>query len=98
MVDALSAVLYHTSLLPSVLKCTFLALALVMTPLSHTAVGLDDDHMIAVWDWPKGTCLATARGHKDKIFVIKWNPFKDNEVQDLAIIQIIYDHALLKPN
>ena len=27
-----------------------------------------------VWDWKKGEKLATTRGHKDKIFVIKWNP------------------------
>ncbi len=38
------------------------------------SVGLDDNHMIVVWDWRKGEKLATTRGHKDKIFVIKWNP------------------------
>lgn len=36
--------------------------------------------MIVIWDWAKGVKLATARGHKDKIFVVKWNPFKENEV------------------
>ena len=38
------------------------------------SVGLDDNHCIIVWDWKKGEKLATTRGHKDKIFVIKWNP------------------------
>ncbi|XP_038072339.1 echinoderm microtubule-associated protein-like 6 [Patiria miniata] len=38
------------------------------------SVGLDDNHCIVVWDWRKGEKLATTRGHKDKIFVIKWNP------------------------
>ncbi|PFX18604.1 Echinoderm microtubule-associated protein-like 6 [Stylophora pistillata] len=38
------------------------------------SVGLDDNHVIVVWDWKKGEKLATTRGHKDKIFVIKWNP------------------------
>ncbi|XP_071834835.1 echinoderm microtubule-associated protein-like 6 isoform X3 [Apostichopus japonicus] len=38
------------------------------------SVGLDDNHCIVVWDWRHGEKLATTRGHKDKIFVIKWNP------------------------
>ncbi|KAL5008221.1 hypothetical protein ScPMuIL_013802 [Solemya velum] len=42
------------------------------------SVGLDDNHCIVVWDWRKGEKLATTRGHKDKIFVVKWNPFDTN--------------------
>ena len=38
------------------------------------SVGLDNDHCIVVWDWKKGDKLATTRGHKDKIFLISWNP------------------------
>ena len=37
------------------------------------SVGVDNEHCIAVWDWSKGTLLATARGHKDKVFVIGWS-------------------------
>ena len=45
------------------------------------SVGLDDEHMIVVWDWAKGTRLADVRGHKEKIFVIKWNPLQTSEVR-----------------
>lgn len=38
------------------------------------SVGLDDDHCIVVWDWRKGAKLAETRGHKDKIFMLQWNP------------------------
>ncbi|KAF4802612.1 hypothetical protein TURU_023792 [Turdus rufiventris] len=38
------------------------------------SVGLDDNHAIVFWDWKKGEKLATTRGHKDKIFVVKCNP------------------------
>ncbi|KAK3093757.1 hypothetical protein FSP39_019782 [Pinctada imbricata] len=44
------------------------------------SVGLDDNHCIVVWDWRKGEQLATTRGHKDKIFVIKWNPFEQSKL------------------
>ncbi|XP_042565417.1 echinoderm microtubule-associated protein-like 6 isoform X9 [Clupea harengus] len=41
---------------------------------SLVSVGVDDHHTIVVWDWKKGEKLATARGHKDKLFVVKCNP------------------------
>ncbi|XP_039593751.1 echinoderm microtubule-associated protein-like 6 isoform X2 [Polypterus senegalus] len=41
---------------------------------SLVSVGIDDNHSIVVWDWKKGEKLATARGHKDKLFVVKCNP------------------------
>lgn len=47
---------------------------------SLASVGLDDDHMICTWEWAKGLKQATSRGHKDKIFVIAYNPVKDGEV------------------
>lgn len=41
-------------------------------------IGLDDDHCICIWDWRKAEKLATTRGHKDKIYVLEWNPFNNN--------------------
>uniref|UniRef100_A0A673BND2 EMAP like 6 n=1 Tax=Sphaeramia orbicularis TaxID=375764 RepID=A0A673BND2_9TELE len=38
------------------------------------SVGVDDGHTVVVWDWKRGEKLATARGHKEKIFVVKCNP------------------------
>ncbi|XP_041098083.1 echinoderm microtubule-associated protein-like 5, partial [Polyodon spathula] len=39
------------------------------------SVGLDDNHTIVLWDWKKGEKLSAIRGSKDKIFVIKMNPY-----------------------
>ncbi|RDD40098.1 Echinoderm microtubule-associated protein-like 6 [Trichoplax sp. H2] len=44
------------------------------------SVGLDDNHTIVVWEWKKGEKIATTRGHKDKIFSIKWNPHSHDQV------------------
>ncbi|XP_055878559.1 echinoderm microtubule-associated protein-like 6 isoform X2 [Biomphalaria glabrata] len=52
------------------------------------SVGLDDNHTIVVWDWKKGEKLATARGHKDKIFVIKWNPFNHDKLVTVGVKHI----------
>ncbi|XP_074647902.1 echinoderm microtubule-associated protein-like 6 [Tubulanus polymorphus] len=52
------------------------------------SVGLDDNHCIVVWDWRKGEKLATTRGHKDKIFVIKWNPFDHTQLVTVGIKHI----------
>lgn len=52
------------------------------------SVGLDDSHMIVVWDWKKGQKLAATKGHKDKIFVIKWNPFDDNHLVSVGVKHI----------
>ncbi|XP_041920810.1 echinoderm microtubule-associated protein-like 6 isoform X8 [Alosa alosa] len=41
---------------------------------SLVSIGVDDHHTIIVWDWKKGEKLATARGHKDKLFVVKCSP------------------------
>ncbi|XP_013391678.1 echinoderm microtubule-associated protein-like 6 [Lingula anatina] len=52
------------------------------------SVGLDDNHTIVVWDWRKGEKLATTRGHKDKIFVIKWNPYDLNKLVSVGVKHI----------
>ncbi|XP_033734062.1 echinoderm microtubule-associated protein-like 6 [Pecten maximus] len=52
------------------------------------SIGLDDNHCIVVWDWRKGEKLATTRGHKDKIFVIKWNPFETNKLITVGVKHI----------
>ncbi|XP_029642851.1 echinoderm microtubule-associated protein-like 6 [Octopus sinensis] len=52
------------------------------------SVGLDDDHTIVVWDWKRGEKLATAKGYKDKVFVIKWNPFDDNQLVSVGVKHI----------
>ncbi|KAJ8309461.1 hypothetical protein KUTeg_014335 [Tegillarca granosa] len=52
------------------------------------SVGLDDNHCIVVWDWRKGEKLATTRGHKDKIFVIKWNPYDQNKLVTVGVKHI----------
>ena len=31
------------------------------------SVGLEDYHLIAVWDWRKGRVLASVRGHSDRV-------------------------------
>ena len=31
------------------------------------SVGLEDYHLLAVWDWKKGRVLATVRGHTDRV-------------------------------
>ncbi|XP_026868113.2 echinoderm microtubule-associated protein-like 6 isoform X4 [Electrophorus electricus] len=43
---------------------------------SLVSVGIDDGHSIVMWDWKKGEKLAKAWGHKEKIFVVKGNPFR----------------------
>jgi len=39
------------------------------------SVGIDDSHTVVLWDWKKGEKLSVARGSKDKIFVVKMNPY-----------------------
>uniref|UniRef100_A0A3Q2XCV2 EMAP like 5 n=1 Tax=Hippocampus comes TaxID=109280 RepID=A0A3Q2XCV2_HIPCM len=39
------------------------------------SVGLDDNHTIVLWDWRKGEKLSAMCGSKDKIFVVKINPY-----------------------
>ena len=43
-----------------------------------------------VWDWKKGEKLATTRGHKDKIFSIKWNPHGDDKLVTVGVSILFY--------
>ncbi|BFZ11617.1 hypothetical protein BsWGS_14656 [Bradybaena similaris] len=52
------------------------------------SVGLDDNHCIVVWDWKSGEKLATTRGHKDKIFIIKWNPVEQSKLVTAGVKHI----------
>ena len=52
------------------------------------SVGLDNDHSIVVWDWRKGEKLATTRGHKDKIFLLSWNPCSGDQLVTVGIKHI----------
>ncbi|KAG7216266.1 hypothetical protein INR49_021803 [Caranx melampygus] len=41
---------------------------------SLVSVRGNDGHSIVVWDWKRGQKLATARSHREKVFVVKCNP------------------------
>jgi hypothetical protein len=51
-------------------------------------VGLDEDHTVISWDWQKGTKLASARGHRDQIFCIKWRPLVKNAAVTVGVRHI----------
>uniref|UniRef100_A0AAQ4S2U2 EMAP like 6 n=1 Tax=Gasterosteus aculeatus aculeatus TaxID=481459 RepID=A0AAQ4S2U2_GASAC len=55
---------------------------------SLVSVGVDDGHSIVVWDWKRGEKLATARGHKEKIFVVKCNPMLMDKLVTVGIKHI----------
>ncbi|XP_028827800.1 echinoderm microtubule-associated protein-like 6 isoform X1 [Denticeps clupeoides] len=55
---------------------------------SLVSVGIDEGHCIAIWDWKKGEKIAKARGHKDKIFVVKGNPFRMDKLVTVGIKHI----------
>uniref|UniRef100_A0A8D1EVV9 EMAP like 6 n=1 Tax=Sus scrofa TaxID=9823 RepID=A0A8D1EVV9_PIG len=52
------------------------------------SVGLDDFHSIVFWDWKKGEKIATTRGHKEKIFVVKCNPHHVDKLVTVGIKHI----------
>ncbi|XP_061084049.1 echinoderm microtubule-associated protein-like 6 isoform X3 [Conger conger] len=61
---------------------------------SLVSVGIDDCHCIVVWDWKKGEKLATARGHKDKLFVVKCNPVQMDKLVTVGMKHIkFWQHA-----
>ncbi|XP_072121311.1 echinoderm microtubule-associated protein-like 6 isoform X4 [Mobula birostris] len=61
---------------------------------SLVSIGLDDNHTIVVWDWKRGERLATSRGHKDKIFVVKCNPQHVDKLVTVGIKHIkFWQHA-----
>ncbi|XP_004681693.1 PREDICTED: echinoderm microtubule-associated protein-like 5 isoform X1 [Condylura cristata] len=49
------------------------------------SVGIDDSHSIVLWDWKKGEKLSIARGSKDKIFVVKMNPYVPDKLITVGI-------------
>uniref|UniRef100_A0A8C1K4J9 EMAP like 6 n=1 Tax=Cyprinus carpio TaxID=7962 RepID=A0A8C1K4J9_CYPCA len=55
---------------------------------SLVSVGIDEDHSIVIWDWKKGEKLAKSRGHKDKIFVVKGNPFRMDKLLTVGMKHI----------
>ncbi|KAI3362845.1 hypothetical protein L3Q82_001894 [Scortum barcoo] len=61
---------------------------------SLVSVGVDDGHSVVVWDWKRGEKLATARGHKEKIFVVKCNPMLMDKLVTVGIKHIqFWQHA-----
>ncbi|XP_046714063.1 echinoderm microtubule-associated protein-like 6 isoform X3 [Silurus meridionalis] len=52
------------------------------------SVGIDESHCIVIWDWKKGEKLAKAKGHKDKIFVVKGNPFRMDKLVTVGVKHI----------
>ncbi|KAM4607535.1 echinoderm microtubule-associated protein-like 6 isoform 3-T3 [Polymixia lowei] len=55
---------------------------------SLVSVAIDDNHSIVIWDWKRGEKLATARGHKDKLFVVKCNPMVNDRLVTVGIKHI----------
>uniref|UniRef100_A0A673XFV8 EMAP like 5 n=1 Tax=Salmo trutta TaxID=8032 RepID=A0A673XFV8_SALTR len=56
------------------------------------SVGLDDNHTIVLWDWRKGEKLSAIRGSKDKIFVIKVNPYCPDKLITAGIKHMKFWH------
>ncbi|XP_035982199.1 echinoderm microtubule-associated protein-like 6 isoform X1 [Fundulus heteroclitus] len=58
------------------------------------SVGVDDGHSMVVWDWKRGEKLATTRGHKEKIFVVRTNPMVMDRLVTVGIKHIrFWQHA-----
>ncbi|XP_048842779.1 echinoderm microtubule-associated protein-like 6 isoform X2 [Brienomyrus brachyistius] len=58
------------------------------------SVGIDDNHTIVIWDWKKGEKLASTRGHKEKLFVVKCNPFRMDKLVTVGMKHIkFWSHA-----
>ncbi|KAK7903892.1 hypothetical protein WMY93_016499 [Mugilogobius chulae] len=56
------------------------------------SVGLDDNHTIVLWDWRKGEKLSAMRGSKDKIFVVKINPYLPDKLITAGVKHIKFWH------
>ncbi len=61
------------------------ALAFSRDGTKLASAGLDPDHSIAVWDWRRGARLATAPGHPDRVFEVRFNPVDDVLVRSLGL-------------
>nr|XP_015828065.2 echinoderm microtubule-associated protein-like 6 isoform X1 [Nothobranchius furzeri] len=55
---------------------------------SLVSVGIDEFHSIVIWDWKKGERLAKSRGHKEKIFVVRCNPFRMDKLVTVGMKHI----------
>ncbi|KAI1896973.1 hypothetical protein AGOR_G00100430 [Albula goreensis] len=55
---------------------------------SLISIGIDDNHTLVIWEWKKGEKLATARGHRDKLFVVKCNPFRMDKLVTVGMKHI----------
>ncbi|MEQ2255440.1 Echinoderm microtubule-associated protein-like 5, partial [Ilyodon furcidens] len=58
------------------------------------SVGLDDNHTIVLWDWRKGEKLSAMRGSKDKIFVIKINPYLPDKLITAGVKHMKFWHKV----
>ncbi|XP_035283834.1 echinoderm microtubule-associated protein-like 5 isoform X4 [Anguilla anguilla] len=56
------------------------------------SVGLDDNHTIVLWDWRKGEKLSAIRGSKDKIFVVKINPYVPDKLITAGVKHMKFWH------
>ncbi|KAK2499867.1 hypothetical protein MC885_013840, partial [Smutsia gigantea] len=56
------------------------------------SAGIDDSHSIVLWDWKKGEKLSIARGSKDKIFVVKMNPYMPDKLITAGIKHMKFWH------
>ncbi|CAL8295460.1 unnamed protein product, partial [Arctogadus glacialis] len=56
------------------------------------SVGLDENHTIVLWDWRKGEKLSAIRGSKDKIFVVKINPYMPDKLITAGVKHIKFWH------
>uniref|UniRef100_A0A8C7YJ93 EMAP like 5 n=1 Tax=Oryzias sinensis TaxID=183150 RepID=A0A8C7YJ93_9TELE len=56
------------------------------------SIGLDDNHTIVLWDWRKGETLSAMRGSKDKIFVVKINPYLPDKLITAGVKHMKFWH------
>ncbi|KAJ3613029.1 hypothetical protein NHX12_019285 [Muraenolepis orangiensis] len=56
------------------------------------SVGLDDNHTIVLWDWRKGEKLSAIWGSKDKIFVVKINPYMPDKLITAGVKHMKFWH------
>ena len=52
------------------------------------SIGLDDNHTITIHNWKSGNLLASVGGHKDRIFMIRWNPFNPSQLVTVGVKHI----------
>ncbi|XP_042240211.1 echinoderm microtubule-associated protein-like 6 isoform X2 [Homarus americanus] len=52
------------------------------------SLGLDDYHTVVIWNWLKGYKIASARGHSDKVFGMRFSPTNNNRLVTFGIKHI----------